>query len=979
VKTKLSILSIILVIFGALYSVPYFINWDTKVKKISEYILENYGLEVDVAGSVTVKSFPMLKIIVQGISVSSHYGEDKVTIFKAGMATANFKLIELLKGNIVLSNLTFDDGTIDLDSRINSGVFSKISSNYGEHSIGAVNEFNLNSFVLKINGEQIKKEIDGISINIKLGQKLQNILISGSYVHDSDKVNIYFNADKDLLSFKLFKDNGFAFDYKGSFNNDLSNVVSAGKLSILLTKISDGTILVDNPIPFVSFLSSDLMNNSNVSINGDLEIANGDLNAKQLKIVSPLLNGTADYSFTTSTEKILSKMSLKLTDLDLVGVKFGDRKSSTDHHDDSNDLIVSRYVGNKFFDLSAVSKSDSDIDVSIDTIKYTGGTIKNMVLDASIKNGAFKLNNLNLDLAGGIEFSLSDVYSRFVEDENVLVGNVVFSTKNLGDQFALTNLPNYLQVKDNTNCTFSSKVILAEKEITLYGIDALVNQGQITGRWTVQTHNPERNKFDIDLTFSNFNIDDFKAKRFSEVVGGLFNNSNQKNYYANFVQLRELDSNALVKLRFTNSNLGTVVIDNFYTELHINPAKLHFKNSQIVSPFANVKGDIIINSTALRPNIDVNLSGELIDSDMANKVLFGVELDKNNASLPQSNGLDMKDVNIQSSANVNPVNDKKTISDVTQSTAAAAQPNADKNVVQTAADTNTKPYWSRNNFQYFRIDKFDGNLNLALNKFVYQGVEIDNLLLESRMKENVWFLDYVKGNIFGGDLLAKGNVQRSDAQVTVSISAALNNFVMQSVTVGGDSLKGITGKASVSGSFYMVGQSPFDFMNSMNSTMSFAIRGLSIEGLDIDRIILISAKIPTDVDKYDVLDQVDRAYKSGETNFKSVDGQLVVKKGVLQTNNVTFSTANSNGYLSSSVDVRYLLTNSLVEFIFKPTVSKILSLRLQVLGPYNKLVKAVDDKELIDYIRMVYGIELPKVAAPKKQVATEFIYQKIIE
>ena len=594
--------------------------------------------------------------------------------------------------------------------------------------------------------------------------------------------------------------------------------------------------------------------------------------------------------------------------------------------------------------------------VGIKNVKYTGGVIKDFTLNASVKDGSFKLHNMKLDFANDVNIALSDVYSQIVEQTNVLVGNLSYSGKDLASQIALTNIPDYLQVKPDTNFSFTSKVILAEQELTFYGINAAVGSSQITGRWTTQTHNPERNKYNINLEFDNLTLDAFKAEKFTDLARDLFNNSNQKNYYANFVPMREITTNALLKLTLNNTKLGSVVIDKFYSEINISPAILNFKNTEVVAPFAKVKGDIQIISNALRPILNANLTGEVIDSDAANEIIFGIKA----PAKPEG---------------------------AATATATVTADNADKAVA--IADTTAtakpvdivvaeKPYWSMDKFQYFRIDKFDGVLNLNVNKFIYNGLEFDNLILESRMRENVWYIDYIKGNIFKGNLLAKGSILRVDEQLTVTVSAALNNFVVEEVTVGGDSLKSATGKASVSGSFYMVGRNPYEFMNTMNSSINFALRAFKVDGMDVNKLILISAKAIDEVDKDTVLYEVDRAYKTGSTFFSAVDGQLSTLNGVMETKNVTFATPNSNGYLSSSVDIRYFISNSLLEFVFKPKISDTLTLKFQLQGPYHKLVKAVDDKDYMHYIRYIYGLEIPKPVVIQQDVPTEFIYQKII-
>ncbi len=1014
---------------GGIYSVPYFIDWDSKKDNLLKSILADTGVNVEISSKVKVQSFPMLKLTVTGLQASINSGQQQMKIFTASEVDIKFSLLKLLQGKVELSNLVFTNGTVTVDTDVlGAGGSAKFPKSYFSNAI--ISKFELENFQIVFTGSKYQSTRDNVNLIVNIGNDINDLDITGSYAQDAkDTVNLAFvtQAAKNSVSLKLYKQNGFNLTYTGSYNGDLMSVVTKGDFAITMTNLSDSAIFIDNPFPFLGYLTSDLISSSNTELKGSIDLASGDLHATNISITSPIVSGTGSYDYLTSSQIVSSAVNLDLKTLNLKGLKVADinkQKEDTNGEQSADDsaatssdsILLGQYVGNQFFDLNSLSNNDSKLAISIDEIDYDGGSIKNLKLDGSITKGNFKLSNLDFDFSSGTKLSLSNVYSETVDKENVLIGDIEYKGTDLQGQIASTALSNYVKINPNTPFSFQSQVILAQSELTFIGINASFGNGSLTGRWTVQTHDPTKNKYDIDLSFADINFNELQADKFSTWINSLFNGSAEKAYYASFVPLREIATNALAKLTFSNCSLNKAIINNFTTQLNISPAKLDFKNSKLDSNFANLAGEFVIESSALRPNINANLSGSLLNLDLANKYLFNV--DDNAAAVPavQASSASPNDgsdsVSAQTSTTpASTAAGQQASPSVTQNAAAAStsSANSDSAVPASASAAQTvaasasssqinadspvsaitniplpslkdmKPYWSMDQFNYFRIDKFDGAIDLKIDKVVYKNIEFDNMDMESTLRDNVWYLNYVKANLFGGNLLAKGDINRKTNQVEASISAALNNFSIENVKIGNDPIENIQGKASVSGSFYSIGATPYDFMNGLSASITFAIRDMTVQGMNLNRIILIAAGLEPDVDKTDVLSQLDLAYKSGSTNYKAIDGTLTTSKGIMQTKNVTFQTQYSNGYLSSSVDVRYMIINALLEYNFMPKQNQLQNLKMQILGPYNKLEKAVDDKNLVTYVRDVYGIPLPVVPVQVKPEQTEFIYQKVIK
>ena len=332
VKVKLSILTLIILLMAGAYSFLFFIKWDEKKAELIRVILEDTGINLSIDSKVTVQSFPRPGLSVENIKGSVNQGEDKIIFFMSQSAKVQFSIIDLFKGQFKISKLEFDNGTISLDSKLISSNLSKITNNSASLLNQGVNHFFLKSFTF--NGEFAGEasKIANIDAEIDIGSDLDSFAINGSCIKNNGNLNFAIKADSKVSKFnlKLFKANGFVFDYNGTLEGGVTNFASKGKLNIELTDVKDGGIFMNNPLPFLGYISSDLINNSNFIINGEVGISNGDLLAKGLKISSKVMNGEVDYSYLTLTGRVNTLLDFKLNDLDLSGMTLAHQNDNQD-------------------------------------------------------------------------------------------------------------------------------------------------------------------------------------------------------------------------------------------------------------------------------------------------------------------------------------------------------------------------------------------------------------------------------------------------------------------------------------------------------------------------------------------------------------------------------------------------------------------------------------------------------------------------
>ena len=114
-RLVLSLISIFILIIGALLIVPSFIDWSDYKVQIKEQVAKSTGYQVDINGSLRAAILPYPHVNLNDVTVDSADAKGPVS-FKGQVdkASVSISLIPLLSGNIVVNDVTLNKPVFDI-------------------------------------------------------------------------------------------------------------------------------------------------------------------------------------------------------------------------------------------------------------------------------------------------------------------------------------------------------------------------------------------------------------------------------------------------------------------------------------------------------------------------------------------------------------------------------------------------------------------------------------------------------------------------------------------------------------------------------------------------------------------------------------------------------------------------------------------------------------------------------------------------
>lgn len=904
---------VILLLVGLVYQIPNFINWQNRINTYFS-ALESSGYTVSGLNQIQVHRGSNINIEISNFSIST---AKKVTLVSSDNVSFEIGWFDLLFTKLTPRNISLSNPnlTINLDDK--NGIvpiYNIIGTSL--HNISLSNS----NISFTYNNKNIN--IEGVSSDISFTNTQVNV--SGTIITNSINASYALSTTKDSLNLSLSLPNMYNLKYQGDFNGDLKNPVSDGNLSLTISNLSETNFFTPGIIfPYLAGQISDLMPGAEqIQISGKISIKDKIITADSLNIDGGnLTKGTikASYDF---GQKMLSSIALNLDYLNIEKPKTT-QETTNAGQDVTNDMVI--YNEPKFFTLSQILMLDVEMSFSIKKIDFLGYTFNNFSSSFSIAQNQFKLNNFSIGCQDETTIELSNFTSQNITNIDVLIGEIKISGKNLSPLLSLLGLDEgYFNFLENTPYNLSSQLIVSPQETTFYGFNISANNVTYKGRWTVQNHDQSLGKYNISLEVDSLNINNTQNNQILSTIVSIIENSNNENYYSSFVPIRQISSNGVLSFKISNSQIGSTKIQNISAQANFAPASLDLKNISFQTDLLNFTGEISINSSSLRPKVNVNINFADLNFDNL-AAIFG-----------------NKDVQVKNNAN--------------------------------------QSIWSNNSLSYFRLEKFDGSWSAKGNSLTIYGTELKNLSFAGTSQNNSLYITTFNTNIFGGNLDIKGNIANDGQNFSASLSTAFNDFQVNQLGLPQVMGGGIGGVASFSGSLVTKGKTPLDLVNNTTSAITIAVRGATFPNIDVNEIIAITTLSDNKIDKNNAIQALAKAYNSNSTYVGAIDGYLIIAQGIAQTKDLTFAQTYSNGQIQASLDLRYLLLNNITTFNIRPKENQLLSFSINLKGDKDNLTKTITDDQLIQYIRTLYSIPIPKEQLEQERIEnSKYIYQKVIQ
>jgi hypothetical protein len=268
--------------------------------------------------------------------------------------------------------------------------------------------------------------------------------------------------------------------------------------------------------------------------------------------------------------------------------------------------------------------------------------------------------------------------------------------------------------------------------------------------------------------------------------------------------------------------------------------------------------------------------------------------------------------------------------------------------------------WSDKKFNWFKIQKYVAQFDVALKKLQVNQEEMDNFKFIGHTSGDIFYLDNLYLGVYGGELQTRGNISFFEPilyQFSFTASGLESKDLLASII---PEFNAITGPTVATGSVISQGNSLKDFIGNLGASINFASPKLNIKGVDADVVVNIALKRQL-VEQNKVLDQLDLALNAGDTDITDVNGSLKIAAGVLKTQDTSFKTRFSNAAFVMSLDLNALTMSSDVRFSFMPySTNTPVSYSISQSGELSKnLNRQIDESDLLNFVKQKYNLFTP--------------------
>jgi hypothetical protein len=516
--------------------------------------------------------------------------------------------------------------------------------------------------------------------------------------------------------------------------------------------------------------------------------------------------------------------------------------------------------------LALTKLSDKETSINFKELVLGDKRFTDLVINYAIKDGAVYTANVDGVYNEDLRFSLKN--PNYDLNEKILISDLSLNGKNLASALSLFTDKKSLEYHDKEALfSLNSKLKLSPTEFNLNEIEFKVAEATISG--SLKKTLGVNSEYSGSINFSNFEFGKLSSDSFKEIVKYFYFNSNESGYLAKFKILRDLKEKLKFEIKIDNSAIDNLQIREMTSEIAIEKGQLKINRLAIDSDFAKIdKLAFAIDARALNPNINLDTTATKLDLDYI-KNMFGLVSEE--AKTPE--------------------------------------------VKQT--NENLKSVWSSENLKYFRFDKFLGSIKLDLNNVNIQGHIVDKILLASKLRDETLFIEPLQLKINDGSLDIKGAISNDYDQTIISINFNAANIDLTSLASYIDVKRIKGGKTNFYGNIYTTGANAATLINNLTLTVPFAIRDLSLEGFNLQDLILKSAGAHFN-SAIEVKDFLNKAFSSSILDLASVNGLLKISKGLIESKDVTFKTAYSAGVFGGVLDLNKMVLKSQSNITFIP-------------------------------------------------------------
>lgn len=261
-------------------------------------------------------------------------------------------------------------------------------------------------------------------------------------------------------------------------------------------------------------------------------------------------------------------------------------------------------------------------------------------------------------------------------------------------------------------------------------------------------------------------------------------------------------------------------------------------------------------------------------------------------------------------------------------------------------DSNTKkPFWSSSSLDHTIFQNINGTFEFECKNISISNIMLSDSSLKGTLNNQRFNIEEGKTSIAGGNAQLLGLISVETAPA-VSLSFAGNNIEIGQILNDFTEKKNhYTGRMSVTGSIITYGRSPMELVSNMRGNLGLAARGVTMYGMNLDRITTESVFVPYSEFGNFVYEVKDK----GKTIFKRIDGTATIEKGVINSPKTNFVLANGNGALAGALDLKWLNLRASSQLRFIPTAQTgAIGMKMDFEGSIKRIKKEFDLEQIIN-------------------------------
>lgn len=255
--------------------------------------------------------------------------------------------------------------------------------------------------------------------------------------------------------------------------------------------------------------------------------------------------------------------------------------------------------------------------------------------------------------------------------------------------------------------------------------------------------------------------------------------------------------------------------------------------------------------------------------------------------------------------------------------------------------------WSRERFDLSFLRGFDAAANLTFPSFRHAPYTIENLVLEGTLKQGALQIDTVQGNIFDGMLNATVDVQVHTIP-TLVVSFTFDSIDLDRLARQFAAMDTLSGRLSAVGGVTTSGINQFSLVSNLEGSVNLAGRQIGVKGLDVPAL---TSRVRNVRNVADVINIARISLDTGQTTFDTLDGQLTIQRGLVQSAGLHLTSAMVNGTLSGTVDLPKWTQDLLLQLamqVREDTEAPIVGMTIR--GPIDAPERRLDTKALQEYV-----------------------------